>query len=184
MIPRVAGAGQLEEHFGEQGNGGGNQAMCRRGERRAAGRWLLPVLVGWMLGATAGAEVYRWTDEHGRIHFGDKPPRSAGAEQVEIRINTYESPQIVYQPDEPEKPKAAGRKRVVMYSATWCGVCKRAAAYFRNKGIPFTEYDVENSAKGRADFKRLGGRAVPVILVGKARMNGFSAANFEQLYAR
>lgn len=144
--------------------------------------WLLACI--WAAPSTVHAEVYRWTDEHGRTHFGDKPPRDADIEQVEIRINTYESPQIVYQPDERPAPKAAGRKAVVMYSATWCGVCKRAAAYFRDKGVPFTEYDVEHSAKGRADFKRLGGRAVPIILVGKARMNGFSAANFEQLYAR
>jgi len=134
--------------------------------------------------ATAEADVYRWTDDAGRIHFGDKPPADAATEKMDIRINTYESPQIVYQPSERPKAKAAGRKSVVMYSASWCGVCKRAGDYFKAKNIPFQEYDVETSAKGRADFKRLGGRGVPVILVGNARMNGFSAHNFEQLYSR
>lgn len=156
--------------------------MCEAQRPRSLGygrRALLSLIC--LACSVASAEVYRWTDEDGRVHFGDKPPRDAETEQVEIRINTYEAPQIVYQPPE---PKAAGRRPVVMYSASWCGVCKRAAAYFRDKGIPFTEYDVEQSAKGRADFKRLGGRGVPIILVGKARMNGFSAANFEQLYAR
>jgi len=31
------------------------------------------------------AEVYKWTDEAGRVHFGDKPPDSNAAEAVEIR---------------------------------------------------------------------------------------------------
>lgn len=30
------------------------------------------------------AEVYKWTDESGRVHYGDKPP-DEGAVQVEIR---------------------------------------------------------------------------------------------------
>jgi len=134
--------------------------------------------------ATTEADVYRWTDGAGRIHFGDKPPADAASERLEIRINTYQSPQIVSQPSTGTAAKTAGRKSVVMYSAAWCGVCKRAASYFNAKSIPFQEYDVETSAKGKADFKRLGGRGVPVILVGEARMNGFSAHNFEQLYSR
>lgn len=136
----------------------------------------------------AHAGVYRWTDDKGRVHFGDKPPPGTAGESVDIRINTYRSPHIVGQPDDAADndpgAKAAARKSVVMYGASWCGVCRRAAAYFRQKGIPFTEYDVERSAKGRADFKRLGGRGVPVILVGRTRMNGFSPDRFEQLYAR
>jgi glutaredoxin len=135
------------------------------------------------LACVATAEVFRWTDEHGHIHFGDKPPAGAATEQVEIRVNTYTSPRIVSRPSH-NNPKASGRKSVVMYSATWCGVCKRAAAYFKAKGIPYKDYDVENSAKGRTDFRRLGGRGVPIIMVGSARMNGFSAAHFEQLYFR
>lgn len=142
------------------------------------------VLLLCVLHAAAHADVYRWTDADGRVHFGDKPPRDAATEQVQIRINTYESPQVVRPPSDDEPAQATAAKRVVMYSAAWCGVCKRAAAYFRAKRIPFTEYDVERSAKGQADFKRLGGRGVPVILVGKARMNGFSEAGFESLYRR
>lgn len=146
-------------------------------------RFALPLLL-CSLASLVQADVYRWTDPDGRTHFGDKPPRGADTEQVQIRINTYTSPQIIPPPAGEPTARARGRKRVVMYSATWCGVCKRAAAYFRRKGVPFREYDVETSTKGRADFKRLGGRGVPIILVGDARINGFSAPQFEQLYAQ
>ena len=73
-------------------------------------------------------------------------------------------------------------RQVVMYSTTWCGVCKRAKGYFRERDIPYREYDVEKSAKGRRDYQRLKGRGVPIILVGDQRMNGFSRDRFESIY--
>ncbi len=50
------------------------------------------------------------------------------------------------------------------------------------KGIKYKEYDVEKSAKGKSEYRRLGAKGVPVILVGKRRMNGFSVDGFEKLY--
>lgn len=69
-----------------------------------------------------------------------------------------------------------------MYSTTWCGVCKKAKRYFNQNGISYTEYDVEKSAKGKSDFKAMNGTGVPIILIGDARMYGFSPARFERLY--
>ena len=69
-----------------------------------------------------------------------------------------------------------------MYSTSWCGYCKKAARYFRQRGIPFRDYDIEKSEKAARDYKKLNGRGVPIILVGKRRMNGFDARTFEQLY--
>ncbi|MGI9290354.1 MAG: glutaredoxin domain-containing protein [Gammaproteobacteria bacterium] len=69
-----------------------------------------------------------------------------------------------------------------MYSTEWCGVCKKARNYFTANDIPFKEYDVEKSTKGARDYKKLNARGVPVILVGKSRLNGFSSGKFENLY--
>ena len=71
-----------------------------------------------------------------------------------------------------------------MYATSWCGVCRKARSYFRANGIAFTEFDVENSARGKREFKRLGGRGVPVILVGKKRLNGFNRTAFESIYGQ
>jgi glutaredoxin len=68
-----------------------------------------------------------------------------------------------------------------MLSASWCGTCKKAKQYFRRNGIPFREYDIENSSRGKRLYEQLGATGVPVILVGKQRMNGFSEAGFERL---
>lgn len=49
----------------------------------------LPLLVSLLLGAAllappAHGEVYRWVDDQGRLHFGDKPPNRETANSVPI----------------------------------------------------------------------------------------------------
>jgi len=39
--------------------------------------------------ALASAEIYRWTDAQGRVHFGERPGGS-GAEQVEVKPQVVE----------------------------------------------------------------------------------------------
>ncbi|MEX2199616.1 MAG: glutaredoxin domain-containing protein [Burkholderiales bacterium] len=85
-------------------------------------------------------------------------------------------------PAVPRTQAAAGL--VVMYATSWCPYCAKARAYFGRKGIAYTEYDVEKSPTANAEFKRLGGRGVPLILVGREKMSGFSEAGFDALLAR
>lgn len=93
-----------------------------------------------------------------------------------MEINGYESAA------RPGTGAAGASGRVVMYATSWCPYCRKARNYFRDNGIPFTEYDIEKNAQARREYDALGARGVPVILVGKKRMNGFSAAGFEKLY--
>ncbi len=133
----------------------------------------------------AHGEIYRWKDAQGKVHFGDRPPPEATTRKVEIKLNTYESVEVLYSPGSPttaDKHKR-GAKRVVMYSAEWCGVCTRAKAYFKKNKIPFQELDIDKSEKARKGFEKLQGRGVPIILVGRKRMNGFSPGRFEKMYA-
>jgi len=143
-----------------------------------------------LAGLSAHGEIYKWTDEQGRVHFSDKAPERGVAEPIgnKLIINSYKGNEVTEsdfldQRDGQRKEKARlKRPSVVMYSAVWCGVCKHARQYFKGNNIPFSEYDVETSAKGKSDFARLKGRGVPIILIGKRRMNGFDIARFKQLY--
>ena len=125
----------------------------------------------------ASAEILKWTDSNGKVHFGDKPPADAVTSVVKVKINTYESPNI-----EAMQDVLNPKDKVVMYSAEWCGVCKKAKKYFKANNIPYKDYDIDKSSKGKKDFKKLGAKGVPVILVGKKRLNGFSARSFESIY--
>jgi len=75
-------------------------------------------------------------------------------------------------------------QEVVMYATAWCPYCAKARAYFARTGTAYTEYDIEKSADARAEFKRLGGRGVPLILVGNEKMAGFNELAFESLLVR
>ncbi len=125
--------------------------------------------------AVAG-DIHRWTDEEGNIHFGDRPPASVDSEAISVKPNVYESPTIV------RNELGTPNSNVVLYSAEWCGYCKKARRYFRANNIQFKEYDVEKSQKGKRDYKKLNATGVPDILVGNKRLNGFSEEAFQNAY--
>src|SRR5690606_34177704 len=146
--------------------------------------WLLPILTA---SAACFAEVYKWVDDTGKIHFSDKKPEDAQAETLDIRVNSYSFPKIetnlLHSRSAPASSPTASRN-IIMYSTARCGYCKKARAFFRKNNIAFKEYDVETTAKGRRDYQKLNGRGVPIILVGKQRLNGFSEERFMQIYRR
>ncbi|MCK4705157.1 MAG: DUF4124 domain-containing protein [Gammaproteobacteria bacterium] len=125
----------------------------------------------------ASCEIYKWVDEHGKSHFTDTPPKNQKVEEVKLKINTYTSVEI-----KPLSERLGQKGKVVMYSTTWCGICKQAKAYFVKNNIPHVVYDVEKSRTAKRDFKALGGKSVPVIILGKTRINGFTASRFARAY--
>ena len=141
--------------------------------------WIGIVVSTCLLAPAVYGEIYKWVDKSGKVHFSDTKPTGGVVEQVEVKVNTITSPSV----SESNFLDAVGRQKVVMYSAVWCGVCKKARRYFQQEGISFKEYDIETSRKGRQDFAKLNGRGVPIILVGKQQMSGFSADRFQPMYA-
>ncbi len=121
------------------------------------------------------AEIYKWVDGQGKVHFSDRQPGNYEALPVKLKINTYTS--VSY-----DTSLFDSGKKVVMYSTSWCGYCKKARKYFETNSIPFTEYDIEKNATARSEYKKMGATGVPVIIVGTKRMNGFSVKGFEHIY--
>ena len=121
--------------------------------------------------------INKWVDENGRVHFGDKVPTEYReiATSVELKsINTVSVAKV------PTGLSQTGQ--VVLYATEWCPHCKRAKKYFGDNGIAFTERDVEKSPAAKREFKRLGGKGVPLILVGEKIMRGFSETRFQAIY--
>lgn len=46
-------------------------------------RTIIILTLGFLISAPALAGVYKWTDEEGNVHFGDRPP-SQEAEQIKV----------------------------------------------------------------------------------------------------
>lgn len=70
---------------------------------------------------------------------------------------------------------------VIMYSASWCGYCRKARAFLTEQGIPFEEKDVEKTPGASAELAAKAARAgvqasgVPVFDVGGRILPGFDA---------
>lgn len=71
-----------------------------------------------------------------------------------------------------------GDGKVTLYGADYCPYAKRARAHLDARGVAYRYVDVQ---RHRKEFKRLGGRGVPVILVGTQRMDGFNAERLDRL---
>jgi len=148
-------------------------------------KYLILFVSIWLIAGSVSAEVYKWTDDKGIIHYSDKKPANQEVTELEFKIATYDTVSYGTVNHDTEKAninKAEPKKNVVIYSASWCGVCKKAKRYFRRNGIPFKEYDIEKSTKAKRMYKKLGATGVPVIIVGRKRMNGFTEAGFQRIY--
>jgi glutaredoxin len=130
----------------------------------------------------AWAEVYTWTDAQGTLHFSDKPPIDGTADRVRLQpTNTFRGAPAETAPgDQAQRP--ANTKSVVMFSAEWCGYCRKARHYLQANGVAFRERDVEKDPAARREYDRLGGSGLPLILVGDQRLRGFSEEGFRRLY--
>lgn len=67
----------------------------------------------------------------------------------------------------------ASPPRITLYSARNCPNCRRVKAYLQQAGLRFQEFDVDRSARALKAMAQLGARAVPVLLVGDTRIDGF-----------
>ncbi len=123
---------------------------------------------------SALAQIYKWTDSAGQVHFSDKPNYNQRSEKLKLNTTPSNVPA--------DSKSASNSKPVIMYSTSWCGYCKMARNYFRENVIAYTEYDIEKDAQAKSTYDSFGGSGVPVIFVGQERLNGFNSARFNEIY--
>jgi glutaredoxin len=77
----------------------------------------------------------------------------------------------------------ASNPDVIMLGAWWCSYCYRAKQYFQQNNIHYCEYDMENTATGKQLYEKHGAGAVPILLIGKYQLSGFSEQQVETALA-
>lgn len=138
-------------------------------------RYISGLLLLSLLGSAAAEGVYRWVDRDGVTHFGDRPEAS-WAERVEIAPLAKSGSTGANESPVAEQPPTS-----IMYSAEWCGVCKKAKAYFSRHNVNYSDYDVEKSPRGISFYGRLQHKSVPQFMINGRRVAGFSKSNFDNL---
>ena len=68
---------------------------------------------------------------------------------------------------------ADGQKAVAIFTTDSCSYCAAAKQFLEEKQVAYTEFNLDHSDKARQVFGVLGGRGVPLIIVGKQRLVGF-----------
>lgn len=73
---------------------------------------------------------------------------------------------------------------IIVYRRAGCPYCIKAEAYLKKNNISHELRDIEQNPAFRREYTNLGGRGVPLILIGDEShiMNGWNEANFQKRY--
>ncbi|MFM9887211.1 MAG: glutaredoxin domain-containing protein [Burkholderiales bacterium] len=169
------------------------------------------LVVAICLASPAYAQLYRWVDSEGRATFSTTPPPGTAAPQdQEKRVPLRPAqapaqapaPSTVVQTERPRTPQLAASdpaeaaqaspesarrkvtappRQVTLYGTSWCPYCARARAYFQTYRVAFKELDIEKSAAANAEFKKLGGNGIPLIVIDGMTIQGFDEQKLEMM---
>jgi glutaredoxin len=107
-----------------------------------------------------------------QVYIADvRTARADGSYAVALRTRAWFEARVeALAPKEAPKSAAAlADTGVTLYRTAWCGVCRAAASYFRERDVPFVEKDVEQDAAAAAEMQEKAQKAgrtprgVPVI---------------------
>jgi glutaredoxin len=125
----------------------------------------------------ASADIYRWTDANGRVHFSDQSPgEGVKAQQMPMRP----------QPDRPEaaKMREAIRKSPVTLYLSNCGEpCVLASELLKGRGIPYASKEVDKDADAARELRQItGGQLqVPTLKIGENTQKGFEKTSWNNM---
>jgi glutaredoxin len=130
----------------------------------------------------AAQQLYRWTDENGRVHVTDTPPPASAKEKRVVK------PAGAAAKAAPAKPGAASysldlakkQHPVTLYTSPNCTEpCGLARDMLNQRGVPFREVQVWEQ-EGNDELKRLSGRnQVPTLKVGTSVYSGFERSAYD-----
>ncbi|HXK19607.1 MAG TPA: glutaredoxin family protein [Polyangiaceae bacterium] len=88
-------------------------------------------------------------------------------------------------PTPAELQQALQTTPIVMYSTSWCGVCRKARQFLSENGLRYQDIDVDQTPDGWSKVMQLAGqRAVPVIVVDDKVMLGLDPDTVMRSVAR
>lgn len=142
-------------------------------------KWGRIVMLVWVAAAStqlAAAQLYQWKNAQGRTVYSDQPPPPS------IRNVEHKSFKgSVIEVGESYATRSAREKYPVTLYASACGVpCDQARQLLAARGVPFSNRDPQASSEAQAELKKLTGHlSVPVLVVGKDRIDGFETTQWQ-----
>lgn len=134
-------------------------------------RSLITLLTMFVLTAAHAQSVYRWVDQDGKLHYGDRPPPGQRERVTERRPSAPPAEKQVSH----AMRQASQFFPVTLYVTADCGACDRGRAMLRTRGVPFAESNVASDEETNSLRTRLGAAELmlPVLQVGEKLNMGF-----------
>jgi glutaredoxin len=127
--------------------------------------------------ASAGAQMFKWTDAKGVVHFSDQPP---AGQDVKVETKSFggggDQVALPY-----ELAVAAKNSPATLYTTTDCNACDQGRALLQRRGIPFSEKTV-TSNDDQQKLREAGSPGqLPLLVVGGNKRVGFEAGAWNEV---
>lgn len=138
------------------------------------------------------ADMYKWVDKNGVMHFSDTPPKAEKNVET-LETSNYKEPPpkpavseaesgLAPEPEEKIKKEPVNHgNKVEIFTTSWCRYCKDAIAFLRSNRIDYRQYDIEKDRQAAERMRSLGGRGgVPFAVINGNKLYGFSAESYKR----
>lgn len=130
----------------------------------------------FLLGASAQAEMYRWVDKAGKVHYTDQPPLPNEAKKVEEKKfggNLIQGGNLPY-----ATQQAVKNFPVTLFTGDCGEICNQAKAYLAKRGIPYSQRLPGKNATDSEQLKKVSKEnVIPLLQVGGSTLlKGFDEA--------
>jgi glutaredoxin len=130
------------------------------------------------------ATFHRWIDERGTVHFAaslDEVPSEwrSRAGQVELESAAFTRTASTAPKPERRRPvvEVASSNRahdVTVYTAPWCGWCRKTLAFLDERGVDYVNKDIESDPRHADELReKTGGNAIPLVEIDGNPIRGF-----------
>lgn len=147
------------------------------------------------LSLPSGAQtLYKSTGPNGEVIYSAIPPAGSRVEKTLNYIPGPSSPLpdyvLRFQEEMQRKVHqhnstiSSNGNAIQLFTASWCGYCRKARAFLTQKQIAYIEHDVETLAGMQALLQagEEGRRGVPILVWRGQKLYGFSESNYEALF--
>jgi len=118
----------------------------------------------------------KWRASVGFVKMEVAPPLSPGdaARARAAQVGSRPAVQTV-------ATRASSGPTIVLYSAAWCGACKKAKRHLARRGVDFEERNVDLPRYAEELRRKTGRKSIPVLDVDGRVVTGFNASTYDKL---
>lgn len=135
---------------------------------------------------------YQWVDERGSVHFAgslDEVPANWRSRAGQVQLDSAAFNQTAAPTAKPARPRrvadAAPHRSahdVTVYTAPWCGWCRKTLAFLDQRGVDYVNKDIEDDADYAQELReKTGGTAIPLVEIDGNAIRGFDPGRMTAL---